>query len=73
MDVWLMSNAPLILGAFSLFSLVEFPNDECATEMREVVGAIDKGVCRSAEDCGAIGGVVDGKCASAFGVCCYKV
>ena len=41
--------------------------------MREVVGAIDKGVCRSAEDCGAIGGIVDGKCASGFGVCCYKV
>ena len=58
-----------ITGSFSLFSIVKFGNDECTTEISPDI----KGICRSAEDCSAVGGIADGKCASGFGVCCRKV
>ena len=57
-----------ILGAFSLFTLVRFPNDECRTDSTGI-----RGICRSTGDCDSVGGTADGECASGFGVCCYKV
>jgi len=53
--------------AFSLFSVVSFPNDECTT----TTDATMKGICRTAEECGDSGGTESGNCASGFGVCCY--
>ena len=56
-----------ILGSFSLFSVVQFPNDECTTTESSV-----KGTCKSADECGSTKGVSSGNCASGFGVCCYN-
>ena len=53
-------------GQFGIFSVVQFPNNECTTQADTTV----KGVCMSADDCGSKGGVEDGNCASGFGVCC---
>jgi len=52
--------------AFSLFSVVQFPNDECTTTMAM------RGVCLTAEECTSrTGGSASGNCASGFGVCCF--
>merc|ERR1719238_478844 len=52
--------------AFSLFSVVSFPNDECATAMAGMIG-----LCLTAEECeDRAGGTASGNCASGFGVCC---
>lgn len=51
---------------FSIFSLVSFPNSECTVQSDTTM----KGVCMSAEECGAQSGTTDGNCASGFGVCC---
>jgi len=52
--------------AFSLFSVVTFPNNECTTTSTTK----SQGVCKTAEECTADGGVASGNCASGFGVCC---
>lgn len=52
----------------SLFSVVQFPNDECTTNMNNMAGQ-----CVTAEECGNNGGTAAGNCASGFGVCCSYV
>lgn len=53
--------------AFSLFSVVTFPNDECTTTMDPTM----RGLCITAEECTDQGGTASGNCASGFGVCCF--
>ncbi|XKL69665.1 hypothetical protein PGB90_007434 [Kerria lacca] len=48
----------------SLFTVVQFPKDICATS------AGDNGTCLSPPDCRQKGGIVAGACANNFGVCC---
>lgn len=56
--------------AFSIFSVVQFPNSECTIQSDLKI----RGVCMSGSDCTSSGGVQDGNCASGFGVCCsYRV
>jgi len=52
---------------FSLFSIVSFKQQECSA-----VSTTDlKGTCMTATECSSqSGGVADGNCAAAFGVCC---
>jgi len=58
--------------SFSLFSLVSFPNEECATTMTTLTtGAPVSGLCLTTEECTASGGKPEGNCASGFGVCCF--
>jgi len=52
--------------SFSLFSVVQFPNDECVAQSANAL----RGICRSADECGSTNGISDGNCASGFGVCC---
>ena len=56
----------LISGAFSLFSVVSFPNEECTTTSSSSLN----GVCKTAEECTDSGGTSMGNCASGFGICC---
>merc|ERR1711936_224190 len=54
--------------AFSLFSVVTFPNEECRTLMTgEMFGQ-----CVTSEECTTSGGSASGNCASGFGVCCFR-
>ena len=57
----------LLTEAFSLFSVVTFPNDECTTVMDTTM----RGLCITAEECTDQGGTASGNCASGFGVCCF--
>ena len=57
----------LLTEAFSLFSVVTFPNDECTTVMDPTM----RGLCITAEECTDQGGTASGNCASGFGVCCF--
>lgn len=59
--------APKEGKAFSLFSVVTFPNDECTTTMDPTM----RGLCITAEECTDQGGTASGNCASGFGVCCF--
>jgi len=59
--------APRKEKAFSLFSVVTFPNDECTTVMDPTM----RGLCITAEECTDQGGTGSGNCASGFGVCCF--
>jgi len=54
--------------AFSLFSVVHFPNLECTTQMSDEM----KGICLTSEECRARSGEASGNCASGFGVCCFS-
>merc|ERR1712241_894435 len=57
--------------AFSLFSVVTFPNVECTTTMTPAM----KGTCVTQEECQNTGNTVataSGDCASGFGVCCFR-
>jgi len=57
--------------AFSLFSVVTFPNVECTTTMTPAM----KGTCVTQEECQNTGNTVStasGNCASGFGVCCFR-
>jgi len=57
--------------AFSLFSVVTFPNDVCQTTMTPTM----QGICVTSEECTNSGDVVataSGNCASGFGVCCFR-
>jgi len=49
---------------FSMFSLVNFPNDECITPDSEC------GTCMTTSECSGIKGKVSGSCAQGFGSCC---
>merc|ERR1711997_179860 len=50
----------------SLFSVVQFDNDECTTQDEKAT----TGVCWTASECSDKGGTASGNCASGFGVCC---
>merc|ERR1711976_835919 len=57
--------------AFSLFSVVTFPNNECTTLMTPAMS----GVCITSEECQNSGNTVataSGNCASGFGVSCFR-
>lgn len=51
---------------FSLFSIVQFPNDACTTTS----GTYTNGTCLTSSECTSKGGSVLGNCAAGFGVCC---
>jgi len=67
LGAWARPDYKDIGRSFSLFSVVQFPNDECTTTESSV-----KGTCKSADECGSTKGVSSGNCASGFGVCCYN-
>lgn len=50
----------------SLFSIVQFPNDICASSST----AQPSGLCLASSECSAKSGTASGNCASGFGVCC---
>ena len=50
-------------GLLSLFSIVQFPNDECTTTDVNV----KTGVCTTSTECTDGGGTQSGNCASGFG------
>ena len=50
-------------GLISLFSIVQFPNDECTTTDVNV----KTGVCTTSTECSDGGGTSSGNCASGFG------
>jgi len=52
--------------AFSLFSVVQFPNEGCVTNS----ATYDNGTCYTASECSSAGGSASGNCAAGFGVCC---
>jgi len=52
--------------AFSLFSIVQFPNAGCTASSSSTT----YGTCYTATECTEKGGSADGNCASGFGVCC---
>jgi len=51
---------------FSLFSVVQFPNQVCSTTS----GTYSNGTCITASECSSRGGTTQGTCAAGFGVCC---
>merc|ERR1719186_214640 len=51
---------------FSLFSVVQFPNDVCDTSSSTQTD----GVCLALSECSAKSGTASGNCAAGFGVCC---
>merc|ERR1712102_231067 len=52
--------------AFSLFSIVQFPNQQCTSSSSSTTF----GTCYTASECASKGGSSDGNCAAGFGVCC---
>merc|ERR1719350_2626769 len=51
---------------FSLFSIVQFPNQQCTGSS----STSTYGTCYTSSECSAKGGSADGNCAAGFGVCC---
>merc|ERR1719348_2531883 len=51
---------------FSLFSIVQFPNEGCTSTS----STYDNGTCFTASECSSKGGSAMGNCAAGFGVCC---
>jgi len=54
---------------FSLFSVVQFNNEECTSDATPA-GGVTQGTCYTSTECTDKNGVSAGKCASGFGVCC---
>lgn len=54
---------------FSLFSVVTFQNEECASETTFTGGQVT-GTCYTATECSDKDGTKSGNCAAGFGVCC---
>jgi len=52
--------------ALSLFSIVQFPNQQCAGSS----SSSTYGTCYTSSECSSRGGSADGNCAAGFGVCC---
>jgi len=52
--------------AFSLFSIVQFPNQQCTASSSTTT----YGTCFTSSECTSKGGSSDGNCAAGFGVCC---
>jgi len=58
--------------AFSIFSVLTFPNDECTTTLTfNDADPVTSGLCLTANECTEAGGAPEGNCASGFGVCCH--
>lgn len=56
--------------AFSLFNVINFPNDQCTTQMTSVM----LGICVTSTECESrTGASASGNCASGFGVCCLTI
>lgn len=53
-------------GKFSIFQVVEFPNDYCEGDNSK------NGTCYTKEECEDKGGVSSGSCAEGYGVCCVQ-
>jgi len=51
---------------FSLFSVVQFPNDVCTSNS----ATFNNGTCVTSSECTSRGGTSQGTCAAGFGVCC---
>merc|ERR1711997_428760 len=51
---------------FSLFNIVQFPNDECTSSSSSTT----TGTCITTSECTNAGGSGSGSCAAGFGVCC---
>merc|ERR1712020_437597 len=51
---------------FSLFSIVQFPNEVCTSSSSTTT----YGTCYTSSECSSAGGSADGNCAAGFGVCC---
>jgi len=51
---------------FSLFNVVQFPNDVCTTTSQ----TFTKGTCLASSECSSKSGTATGNCAAGFGVCC---
>ena len=51
---------------FSLFSIVQFPNEECTSASSSTTN----GTCYTTSECASRGGAAAGSCAAGFGVCC---
>merc|ERR1711997_863432 len=51
---------------FSLFTIVNFPNDQCTAKSDNTL----YGTCYTASECASKGGTADGNCAAGFGACC---
>ena len=49
---------------FSIFNVIKFPNEVCAS------ASSLNGTCYTATECTSLGGSSSGSCASGFGVCC---
>merc|ERR1719445_2284648 len=60
------SAAPRDGKAFSLFSIVQFPNQQCTGSS----STSTYGTCYTSSECTTKGGSADGNCAAGFGVCC---
>ena len=56
----------IISEAFSLFSIVQFPNQQCTASSSSTT----YGTCFTSSECTTKGGSADGNCAAGFGVCC---
>merc|ERR1712183_577857 len=50
----------------SLFSVVQFPNDECTSSSSSTT----TGTCLTSSECTGRSGTASGSCAAGFGVCC---
>ena len=51
-------------GKQSIFQIVRFPNEVCASSSGV------NGTCYTASECTSLSGTASGSCASSFGVCC---
>merc|ERR1711997_1069711 len=54
------------LKQLSLFSVVQFPNDECTSSSDSTT----LGTCLTSSECTSRSGTASGSCAAGFGVCC---
>ena len=65
--IWLELTNNILLHEeqFSLFSVVQFPNEECTSGNTNT-----NGTCFTTSECGSRGGAASGSCAAGFGVCC---
>merc|ERR1711936_425616 len=57
---------PRRLKQLSLFSVVQFPNDECTSSSSSTT----MGTCLTSSECTSRSGTASGSCAAGFGVCC---
>ncbi|XP_059079510.1 uncharacterized protein LOC131877757 [Tigriopus californicus] len=66
LDLDIKDKSSRLKKQFGLFNVIQFDNQPCQIASSNSVS----GTCFSASDCQARSGLVDGNCASGFGVCC---